>query len=107
MSFRQVDAEEAKQLKTLEATIKAAEKELRPLQASAKGLQDRAAELQAKIEHAGGEPLKRKKKAIADIQEVCRYQREVFIKCQSHVTEIHVSILACHHLGLLDFVTLP
>lgn len=63
-------AEDAKRLKALESSISAAEKELRPLKTLAAGLQAKTEELHQQIEDAGGEPLKKAKKAVADLQEV-------------------------------------
>ena len=66
----QGNADEANRLKVLEADIKAAEKQLGSLTTSSAGLTREADSLQAKIDAAGGETLKKKKLIIANIQEV-------------------------------------
>ena len=57
-------------LKQLESAIATTEHELGKVQASAAGLQACAAELQASMDDAGGEPLKAKRALVAKLQEV-------------------------------------
>lgn len=70
MSPLQVTAEDTRKLQDLETAMKAARKELEKLQQSASGLHEKASSLQQEIEAAGGEPLRKKKDEVKQLQAV-------------------------------------
>jgi peptidoglycan hydrolase CwlO-like protein len=78
-SVCQVGAEDVKRLKSLEASLAAAEKELEKVQAGASGLQARAQKVQEQIDNVGGEPLKKRKAKVASLQEVIPYPLLYFL----------------------------
>jgi septal ring factor EnvC (AmiA/AmiB activator) len=70
----QIGPEDAERLRTLEKDIAAAEKELQKLNSLSQGLQQKAADLQKKMDDAGGPQLKAKRAAVERLQKVGHYQ---------------------------------
>ena len=67
----QITVADAAALAQAEAAVASAKREIAPLEASMAGLRERAAELEAAVEAAGGTPLRNKRAEIAQLQKVC------------------------------------